>query len=448
MSTEARTRTPPTFASVALAPLTYLERARGRKRFALLLLYFLVLLVAAVLSWRAMSLRRLPDIGEPFDVKGLGTVVVPDDQNAIVLYRQAGRLLKEVDLKVVTGAGGQKVWDTTDWSQALGELKRWVEQNRPALEVWLAGTERPRALDIQPKDFRITTALWTVDKHRSLVRLALLEGSRREQAGDLEGAWTMYRAALRSSRHAGMYGPLIARMIGSAILRKTKPHIEGWVERPALTAALLRGARADLELCAAMTSPVSQAVQVEYFSLDAGLQESLDDPQKWGRLVGVDPGTIWYCQLPMVYRARLFFLREPERSRRILRLWIANILSQCDRPPAERTRLFEPNLPIYMYDSASPRESRRISLEDLQNWLASSELSLLLPAMGRCLQDSSNDLAMFDLMRLEMATRGYTLDQGSPPKTYGQLIGPYLTSLPLGFEPSDPVATKLEDRAR
>jgi hypothetical protein len=47
--------------------LFWLEQARGRWRLLQLMVYVVILAVAGVHLWRLMSLRGLPDIGDPFD---------------------------------------------------------------------------------------------------------------------------------------------------------------------------------------------------------------------------------------------------------------------------------------------------------------------------------------------------------------------------------------------
>jgi hypothetical protein len=439
----ASTRKRPNVFVLVFAPLTCLERLRGRKRLAALGIYGLLLIVIAIFAWREMSLRGLPDIGEPFDVKTFGTISVPDDQNAFTLYHKAVRLLKPADREIALKHG--KNWSVTDWSQANADLKRWAEANRAALEVWLAGTERSAALHIQPKDMKIDTNLDLVHDQRTFVPLALLEGSRREQAGDLEGAWTMYRAAVRCSRHCGMHGCVVARLIGSALLGKTRPHLTGWVEHPAMTSALLRQAQQDLDTFAAMSPPASQAIQVEYFAMD----DALSHREKWSRwaLEAPDEQTMWYNHVPLYVRAKHFLRHEPERSRRVLRLLVANMLSQCDRPRSERAKLRDASFLLYASNEFTPPAIRALGADELQQWLLTSDLRALFPALEAILARCDGDLAALELFRLVIAVRAYRLDRGVPPTTYGDLVGPYLKTLPEGFEPRDPVVSDTEPSA-
>src|SRR5690349_17957153 len=81
-----------------LAPLRWLERARGRKRLALVALYLVLLAVAAFFGWWASSLRGLPDIGDPFDVAAFRAEGVPPEQDAYTHYRRASQLFRPLAL--------------------------------------------------------------------------------------------------------------------------------------------------------------------------------------------------------------------------------------------------------------------------------------------------------------------------------------------------------------
>src|SRR5262249_39065349 len=117
-----------------------------------------------------------------------------------------------------------RVWNETNWGKAAPEVRRWVESNRQALEVWRTGADRPEALFVQPEEMTITTAPSAIQSVRHLARAGLLEGSRREQAGGLGGAWggggVRSPAALRRSPNMEMRGVRVFRVIGGSMLRK------------------------------------------------------------------------------------------------------------------------------------------------------------------------------------------------------------------------------------
>jgi hypothetical protein len=80
------------FVAILPFPLRTIERARGWRRIGLLLVYVLIALPILANLWRRSQLAGLPDVGNTFDVTASRpTPGVPDDRNAFVLYRRAGR---------------------------------------------------------------------------------------------------------------------------------------------------------------------------------------------------------------------------------------------------------------------------------------------------------------------------------------------------------------------
>jgi hypothetical protein len=419
--------------SVALAPLTFVERVRGRKRLLVLALYGVVLAVVSAFLWRAMSLRELADV-EPFDTRALGTIRVPDADNAYVLYREAARRYKELEIR----SAQPKALKGTDWAKADPEFQAWAESNRDAIAVWLRGTERPDALNLQPRDVRLDSRFEPDQTLRSLVTIALLEGSRRERAGDLEGAWTMYRAVLRCSRHVGRHGSIIQRLMGTAMLAMDEPHIAHWIEQQRLTPILIRRARRDLDECAAMTPPLSEAFRVEFFATESALAQ----PARWKEwgLEAKDDPLQWYNHIPWVGPVKRYFRREPERSRRVLRLVFANIMAQCDRPDGVRPGLTSASYLIYAADDATPPAVRVLGPEKLQRWVEDSYVAPFLPSYQFTLSAVRREAGQFLELRNEMAIRAYTLDHGVRPRRYRDLLGAYLKELPDYMGPDDPIA--------
>ena len=307
----------PGLADVMIAPLTLLERSRGWKRRGLVLLYLAIALPVGALVWRSVSLRNLPDSPEPFDLVKYGKVAVPDADNAMVAYRDVVSRFGDLDSRKYNVAS-DKAWNVSDWSAADPEVRLWAQDHRQALAAWLPANDRSDSLLVQPAETRIFTSLERAQAIRPYVRLALLEGSRLEQAGDLAGAWPMYRATLLASRHAGRHGGTIQHLIGNVFLRQALPRIEAWIDRPGMTPELLRRAIADVLACRAMTSPPSEMVRVEYFSA----RNVLNDTDSWTRISDSGPyaRTDWTNQFVWVQWVRRFLRREPERSARVLRL--------------------------------------------------------------------------------------------------------------------------------
>ena len=381
---------------------------------------------------------RLPDAPEPFDLAKYGRVEI-DADNAMVAYREVFARFGDLD------AGTYKiesVWGVGDWSKAAPEVRRWAEDHRTALEAWLPANDRPDSLLIQPEETRIASRIDEVQRLRPYTRLALLEGSRLGQSGDLAGAWRMYRAALRASRHAGRHGGSIPRMIGHSILTKSASRIDAWVERPGMTPEFLRRAIGDVEACRTMTSPVSEVVRAEYFSF-LGM---VNDTDHWENYSDAGPysRTNWLNQTGVGWWARRFLQHEPERSARVLRLVTAGNLAQCDRPPSLRPRPVSPTWMIYDHDELTPPAVRAISADVLDSWTRASLLHEIGAPASHLQSLLDGEPGTFDGLLLNMAERAFEIERGRPPKTYGELLGPYLKTLPDGFGPHDALLPKAE----
>jgi hypothetical protein len=421
-------------AELMIAPLALLERTKGWKRRALAILYLVIALMLGGYGWHSLCLWHLPNAPEPFDLARYGRVEVPDADNAMVAYRDV--FAKFGDLH----AGGYKVasekaWSVSDWSAADPEIRRWAEDNREALKAWLPANDRPDSLLVQPEEMRMRTPLGPAQSVRPYCRLALLEGSRLEQSGDLAGAWRMYRAALRASRHVARHGGTIQRLIASAILRHTRTRVDAWIDGPGITPELLRRAIGDVEACRAMTSPASEMVRIEYFSA----RDAVLDMDRWRQLGETGPysNVHWYNQFAVGRRAYRFLRREPERSARVLRLIVAGYLAQCDRPSSARPKLLVPWLMLYDQDSETPQPLRSISPEVLESWVKDSIVWEIGPFSPQLQGILDAEASTFDHFLLKMAERAFVIEHGRPAKTYGELIGPYLKALPGGIEPVD-----------
>ncbi len=131
------------FSNAAHAGCTRAWLSKSRRRIWVAAIVTLSI-VASPFVWWALQLIGLPDIGDPFDVAAFDALTIPDERNAFVLYTRAANLLvaRPNTIPLNTRVGG-----LTRWSQATPETRRWTEDNRDALAVYLRGAERPDALD-------------------------------------------------------------------------------------------------------------------------------------------------------------------------------------------------------------------------------------------------------------------------------------------------------------
>ena len=394
----------------------------------------------AFLTWWTTTLMGLPDVGDPFDVAAFERPI-PDETNAFVLYRQAAALLAKEPPEVVD-----------HWSKASPTLRSWLESSRDALEIWRRGTERPDALDVLPGDLTFEANLAAAQNLRILVRLAVLQGTKLEGEGDLEGALDWYLALLRSSRHCGRRGVIIERIIGMAIHRWAFNHLTRWAADPKVDSKLLRRA---LDAADAATAPISDGLKAEYLSF----LHSLADPELMLRTYDSlatqtsagGSATQWPLRWsPNVNRVRRRALNEPERSRRVVRLVFANWLAYCDRPPNQRPPKVLPNPTItgkdpakalladlFVVDATAPEGARALPPEKVAAWFASTiDAEMALPAFSAVENALASERSLQGNLLVTLANELHKREHGKYPDRVEDLVGPYLKVLPEGYAPA------------
>jgi hypothetical protein len=154
--------------------------------------------------------------------------------------------------------------------------------------------------------------------------------------------------------------------------------------------------------------------------------------------------------------ARRFLLREPERSRRVLRLLCANYLAHVEtrgRQPqkpavfAAFTYLTSTNpitkgklrIPVYPVGPEAPAGARVLPPQGVAGWLVATldaRLRLsgrydewLPPVRARDWRTVADLRAYRDLV-IMLATEIHRRERGVPPPTEDALVGTYLQSLP------------------
>ncbi len=427
-----RSRSFPTL-SLLFAPFRWIGASRRRIWVAVLLL---LATIACPVIWWWTQLLGLPDIGDPFDVAAFRAFKIPDDRNAFVLYRQAARSLKP------WGRGqSDKINRYSRLVRANPEIERWVEDNREAMELFRQGTERPDALDRIPEiEHAQTDDLNVLQALGSFRVLALLKGSRLEDQGDLAGAWAWYRAALCAILHVGLRASVIERQIARRWYNEIQDHVASWAADPRTTPALLRQALEDVIACESLAPSDSYTLKAQYFEVD----RILDDlnrqgrrmPPSWAAAIGMIDYHLARELLDPVYRAWRFWRREHERSRRVIRLALANWIAYYDLPPEDRPEP-DPNtltaFDFYAFGPDAPANARILSPRSLDRWLGSTtDAGLLLGFWGWSGIRLRERLDHGDLLIL-LATQLYRRDHGTDPPTPEALVGPYLKSLPEEF---------------
>src|SRR5262249_27211127 len=373
-----------------------------RKRLRQLLRVVVVLVACAAVAatafaiWWLNSLNGLPDIGDPFDVAAFRAFRLPDEQNAFTYLRRASEKL--------TPIGG---WDETNgadpselkfsWSIANPTLREWTGANREAFELFQQGAEQADAANPagDPKDDRFIDG--------RLISLALLEASRRQESGDTAGAWDCHRAVLRTITHFRRRGSTIQRQQARQASPMLQRRLTDWATGPRTTISQLRTA---LEVVLE-NEPTPEwdlfAVKYGYLELMGALERPIplsalqDVEGEWTFRLGdmsLSPEIVGQLEA-----ARRFLLREPERSRRVLRLLCANYLAYAEtrgRQPqkpavwAALPYLTSTNpvtkgkfrIPLYPVGPEGPAGARALPPPDVAGWLVASLDARLRLLMG------------------------------------------------------------------
>lgn len=426
-----------------LAPARWVERARGRKRTALIGAYGMIASVVLVLAWRQGSLRGLPDIGDPFDLEAFVGGDVPEDVDAFEAFGRALDVLDDRALIAMT----HDLHDArkADWAVVSPALESWLDRNREAMRIWRDGAGRSsgRPPWMGAVDFR--DGINQVDRLISFNFLALMEAARLQGEGDMAGAWEWYRALMRSGYHIQRRGGYFERLRGMSSVHFAREGATRWAADPRVDGAMLRRAIADVQDAESMAVPDSETHKAEYVRL----MRTLDEPWRLKQSVRREsPMTIyhgwegaeeqWYRYLTGYLEARWWILREPERTRRIARIAYANWLEHCDGIGAFRPPMAERFPGMFVTDPPS-LEMAYILPTELGDWIETSivwEVGIRQPSVRDNWREREE--ARMGTLRVTLAREAYRRDHdGREAPTFRALVGTYLDRLPAGYDDAD-----------
>jgi hypothetical protein len=434
----------PLVATPTVRPASGKMRQLLRKRLRQLLWATLGLAIFLVVAgpifaiWWLNSLNGLPDIGDPFDVAEFRALRIREDQNAFTFLRQAVS-------KLTPAPEWPRRFDSSDptdiWAAAKPELRTWVEANRAALALFLRGADladgisRPAAQGYWRDSSFINP--------RELVKLALLEGARRAETGDIVGAWECYRGVLRTLTHLRRRGDIYERWIADSMQVPLQKALVTWAVDPKTTIPQVR--RALDEALEARPRPEWEAFSLKLSYLD--LTRDMDAPvnyvdraifeRRTYRLAGVEIPIEYSAYLYPVHR---FLKREPERSRRALRLIFANWLAHLEVPklqgsrPAARAALSfgggTSSVLLYPTGPEAPPAARAVPPLTLASWMVTTLDLRSFSWAGMWTQVHFQELRSYRQLVVSLAEELYKRDRGATPPSDEALVGTYLKALP------------------
>jgi hypothetical protein len=414
----------------------YLAR-RGRQLVRVLIFLTIGLLIAAALLeiYRGASMIGLPDVSDPFDVAAFKAFRLPADQDAMVLFRDAEKKLTRMPpIKNSVRAQGPV------WSKAEPEVRDWAVANRHVLEIFRQASDRPDAI------VHATFDGASRFQHLYLGEfawLALLEGSRLEEEGDMAAAWTWYRAVFRMKVHVMRRGSAFDRYVAEQNCKVLRTRIASWAEDRRTTSPMLRQAIDDVK--AGKPTPQGDAfsLKVDYLGLmeeledEGGLVSHGDDEDQHVRIAGEElPPNL----AESIYAVRRYYWNEPKRSRRVLRMAVANWLAHAEDKdpshlkPAVRAVFSVWNhttwVPFYQVGPGAPAAARRLAPDDLAERLVRTLDARLMLSSWLWTSIRTTERREYRELVLLLASALYERDQGRPPAREEALVGRYLDELP------------------
>jgi hypothetical protein len=441
--------------AVNTASQKMLQLLRKRLRQLLWCILGLALVAGVFAIWWLTSLYGLPDIGDPFDVAAFKSYQIPDDQNGVAFFQRAFEKLTplpEVPNATKTAAA------TGSWSKLDPKLQRWVEENRPAIALLQQGADRSDVNWGSADEF-----FW----HRfpmfnpgGLLWLALVEGGRRAETGDLAGAWDCYRAVLRTTTHLRRRGNMSLRHIVNTFHGQLRRRLADWAADPKTTIPQLRRALDEATLSQPKPEWDVVSLKLEYLHL----MRSLEQP-RYSLHRAIDEDVTYRIgdyQVPddlamYLFLGERFLKREPERSQRAVRLLFANWLAHLEGPnprqtsPAVRVSFSPKNrpniVPVYPISPETTAGARVLSPRDLASWLVTTKDAKSFLGVGIWSALSNQERRGYRQLVVLFAEELYRRDHGVLPTSDDALLGTYLQTLPddRSAEPGDGTTPVVSD---
>jgi hypothetical protein len=217
--------------------------------------------------------------------------------------------------------------------------------------------------------------------------------------------------------------------------------LAAWAPNPKTTPTLIRQAISDVVACELLAPSESDSLKASYVEAI----RLLDSPSNPGHEVPLGSfRQFWHPQYQLnpeqiqtLWEWWRFWKREPERSRRVLRLITANWLAYFSLPVDQRPKP-DPrvaSLDVYEFGPTSPAQARALSTEDLDEWFNTAYDAQKLVRFIDPRGISGLETEYHAQLLILLATELYRRDHGTDPPTDDALVGPYLKRLPA--QPSD-----------
>ena len=236
--------------------------------------------------------------------------------------------------------------------------------------------------------------------------------------------------------HVGMHGDVYRRNMIQRWHTDLRNRLLVWANDRRTTPELIRRAIDDVSACETLPRSERDSLKSGYIAASA-LLASPGNPGRdvpltrfrrfWNPDYQLNPE-----QIDAIWNAWRFIRREPERSRRVIRLLTANWLAYLDLPAGSRPKP-DPRVATFDFYSLGPQapaQARAQSAEAMDIWFDTAydaqQVLRYLDGSGIQTVERANHADFLVLLGNEL----YHRDHGVDPPTAEALVGPYLKSLP------------------
>lgn len=419
-------------------------------------LLLLVLLLLTPMMIRGWHLRDVPDFPEPFDPAPLLSLVIPDDENAFTDYREATALYvmpsERVDILVHGTETYEHLWKGTlshsgiiadGWHLADAEVKKWLNDNEQSMLRWKQGTQKSQALHVPLRDLESETIIDVPQQMRAFTRIVMVLCRKLEAEGKYEEAWEWYRASIRGSRHSGINGCVIDRLIEISNFSTIANQLEDWSAIPNVSPELLRQAIREIQEDWKQTELTSNNLKIEYISLINTVAKQFIPVKDWPVNHPAGRGS-------RSLRWALYLKGEPNLGVSLLRIHFYNLLLFCDQFPFERMRHASSNYLIPQSSRSQTMKETGLTQPEFDNLVEKSLIAaMMLPALNQFLDAVDREEIKCRTLLVTLAGQAFYRERRRFPDHLDELVPDYLDEVPIDtfdgkplkyrYDPSGPV---------
>gem|GEM_PF-6456325 len=368
---------------------------------------------------RAVKLARIPDPPVPFDVDAFQQDIVPDDRNAAACMVAATKLITKLP---PAESENFNVAIDFGWHSATPGVKQWVQENRPAVEMWREASRMPDLQYVKPGELRIDTPLPMVQEAQHLNRILRLEAERLRIEGEIGEALEMLLDGLRAGALLGKRGTLIEYLVSSVLQNACGLQLLDWAADPQVSDELVQRALSESLKLANDSPRVSHAVKLEYLWLQSFVKNT---PMTEIRaMIGTSSGFGFEDALAPL----LYFQGEPIITAKAAAHMQVRTLEQIDKRRHQRTMasgrhsIFEPD------PSGS---GTRWSAADINRFLDETHFAKVLGASMSHIVDAHDvNLTRHEMLPIGLALELFRRQHGQYPERLAELVPMLLQSLP------------------